>query len=101
MHTFVHGRLFDLHFDPFLLVLPTPLHPGLCCRRHDLAAQTLGFLGRSGFSGNIFLGISMAGVRSLDRVQVCGIRTFFQAVLVWLIRYTCPNSAARPMYMHL
>jgi hypothetical protein len=51
VHTFVHGPLFDLHFDPFLVVLPTPLHAGLCCRQHG---QTLGFLGRPGFSGNVF-----------------------------------------------
>jgi hypothetical protein len=43
----------------------------------------------------------VAGVRSVDGAEVCGIRTFFRAVLVWLIRHTCPNSAARPMYMHL
>lgn len=45
MHTFVHGRLLDLHFDPFLLVLPTPLHEVLCSRWNDFAARIVGFLG--------------------------------------------------------
>jgi hypothetical protein len=74
VHTFVHGRLLDLHFDPFLLVLPTPLHEVLCFRRHDFAARIVGVVGRSGFSGNLF-GVSAAGVRSIDRVKVCGSRT--------------------------
>lgn len=52
VHTFVHGRLFGLHFGPFLMVLPTPLHAVFCSRRHDFAARVMGFLGRSGFSGN-------------------------------------------------
>jgi hypothetical protein len=41
-------------------------------------------------------GVSVAGARSVDRAEVCGIPAFFRAVLVWLIRHTCPNSAARP-----
>ena len=32
---------------PFLMVLPSPLHAGLCFRRHDFAARTVGFVGRS------------------------------------------------------
>ena len=31
----------------------TTLYEVLCCRQHDLAAQALGFLGRSGFSGDV------------------------------------------------
>lgn len=54
MHTFVHGAHFDLHLISSSWFCPIPLHAGLCCRRHDLAAQTLGFVGRPGFSGNIF-----------------------------------------------
>ena len=77
VHTFVHGRLFGLHFGPFLMVLPSLLHAVLCFRRHDFAAQTVGFVGRSGFSGNLF-GISVAGVRAVDSVKVCGIRTLLQ-----------------------
>jgi len=30
---------------------------GLCCRRHDFAAWIVGFLGRSGFSGNVSGGV--------------------------------------------
>ena len=44
---FVHSRLFDPHFDPFLIVLPSLLHACLCCRRHDFAARIVGFLGHS------------------------------------------------------
>jgi hypothetical protein len=55
--------------------LPSPLHAGLCCRRHDFAARIVGFLGRSGFSGNVFGVICGCGVQSVDRVKVCGIRT--------------------------
>jgi hypothetical protein len=47
VHTFVHGRLFDLHVGPFLRVLPSLLHAVLCFRRHDFAAQTVGFVGSS------------------------------------------------------
>jgi hypothetical protein len=90
VHTLVHRRVFGLHFGPFLLVLQTSLHAVLCCRRHDFAAQTVGFVGRSGFSGNLF-GVFMAGLRSVGRVQVCGIRTLLPgAVLVWLIPLTPP-----------
>lgn len=32
---------------------PSPVHAGLCCRRHDFAAQTV-VVGGSGFSGNVF-----------------------------------------------
>jgi hypothetical protein len=91
----VHGRLVGLHFDLLLLALPSLLHEVFCFRRHDFAAWIFGFLGSSGVSGNVF-GVSMAGIESIDRVQVCGIPTFFRAVLVWLIRHTCPNSTARP-----
>jgi hypothetical protein len=83
VHTFVRRRLFDLHFGPFLLVLPSPIHDVLCCRRHGFAARTVGVSGRSGFSGNVSGGVCDCGVRSVDRVRVCGIRTFFRASLVW------------------
>ena len=88
MHTFVHRRLLDLHFNPFLLVLPTPLHEVLCFRRHDFlrpgSSASLDFPGSAG----TFLGLSVAGVRSVHRLQVCGIRTLLPAtVLVWLIRH--------------
>lgn len=57
VHTYVHGPLFDLHFGPFLLVLPTPIHASVCCRRHDFGARAVGFLGLSGFSGNVYGGV--------------------------------------------
>ena len=43
----------------------------------------------------------MFGGGSVDRVQVCGIRTFFRAVLAWLIRHTCSNSAAAHVHASL
>ena len=57
MHTFVHGRLLGLHFGPLLMVLLSPLHEVRCCRRHDFAVWIVGFLGRSGFSGNVSGGV--------------------------------------------
>jgi hypothetical protein len=53
----VHNRLLDPHFDPFLMVSAETLHAGLCCRRHDFAARIVGFVGRSGFSGNVSGGV--------------------------------------------
>ncbi|ABK03089.1 hypothetical protein Arth_1695 [Arthrobacter sp. FB24] len=91
VHTFVHERLFDPHFGPSLLVLPSLVHGVLYCRRHDFAAWIVGVVERSGFSGNVFGGICDCGARSVDRGQVCGIRTLLpQAVLVLLIRKACP-----------
>lgn len=82
VRTFVHGRLLDLHFGPSLLALPSALHTVLFCRRREFAAPDRRFLTRSGFSGNV-VAVSVAGVRSVDRVQVCGIRTLLPgAVLV-------------------
>jgi hypothetical protein len=57
-HT-VHNRLFDPHFDPLILALPSLLHAVLCFRRHDFAAWIVGVGGRAGFSGNVS-GISAA-----------------------------------------
>ncbi|GAP56838.1 hypothetical protein AHiyo6_34030 [Arthrobacter sp. Hiyo6] len=95
VHTFVHGRLFARHFDPFLMVLPTPLHAGLCCRRHDFAAQAPCFAGRSGFGGNVFGGV--CGWRTIRR-QSAGVwdpDSSSGAVLLWLIRKTCSWWDAR------
>jgi hypothetical protein len=70
-------------FRPAFWTLPpgsaSPLHEVLCCRRHDFAAWYVGFVGRSGFSGNVFVGI---GVRAVDRAQVCGIRNFFRRSVI-------------------
>lgn len=83
-------------FRPAFWSLPpgcaSPLHEVLCFRGHDFAAWIVGVVGRSGFSGNVFGGICGCGVRSVDRVQVCGIRNFFRVVLVWLIRHGLPVS---------
>jgi hypothetical protein len=57
VHTLVHGWLSGLHFDPLILALPSLLHAVLCFRRHDFAAWSVGFLGRSGFSGNVSGGV--------------------------------------------
>jgi hypothetical protein len=53
VHTFVHGRLFDPHFGPSLLVLPSLVRGVLYCRRHNFAAWIVGVVERSGFSGNV------------------------------------------------
>ena len=44
----------------------------------------------------------MAGARSVDRVQVCRIRTLLpEPVLGWLIRQTRPHSDARHVHVSL
>jgi hypothetical protein len=80
-----------LHFDSVLVVLPSPLHAGLCCRRHDFAARVHGFLGHSRVRrGRLWRYLQLLR-RSVDRAEVCGIRTLLPGVLlVWLIRKTCP-----------
>lgn len=40
MHTFVHGGHFLAAFWSVLMVVPTPLHVGLCYKRRDFAAWT-------------------------------------------------------------
>jgi hypothetical protein len=51
VHTLVHGRRCCRPFGPFLLVMPSPLHDVLCCRRHDFTTWIVGVRGRSGLSG--------------------------------------------------
>ena len=72
---------FRPYLDPFLLVLPTPLHEVLCFRRHDFVAQTVGFVGRS-CQRERFPEVSVAGDRSVDRAEVRGIRTFFRRSVI-------------------
>ena len=83
--TLCTGRFLTCIFVPFLLVLPVPLHAGLCCRRHDFAARIVGFPGRSGFNGNVF-GVIYGWCRI--RGQSPGVwdpDSSYGAVLVWLI----------------
>jgi hypothetical protein len=99
VRTYVHGRLFGLHF----------VHCSWICLHHFMAFSVSGDMtfrpgpsvsldvpGSAGTSA----GVPVAGERAVDRVQVCGIRTLLPAtVLVWLVRHGLSVSG-RAAHVH-